>query len=142
MRYRIGGVLGLAALLSPPAFAQEIASPAEVQVFEPAYFARYSPNTAQDMVNQVPGFSIQEGQSVRGFGGAAGNVLINGERPSTKTGLGALLGRIPAGSVIRIELVTGQSATLDMRGQTKVVNVIVREDALALWSNRLEALAR
>jgi hypothetical protein len=131
MNGRLGGALGIAAFLSQHAIAQEVALQGEVQVFEPSYFARYSPNTAQDMVNQVPGFSVQEGDAVRGFGGAAGNVLINGERPSTKTSLGSLLGRIPAASVIRIELVTGQSATLDMRGQTKVVNVIVREDALS-----------
>lgn len=81
------------------------------------------------MVNQVPGFSIQEGDNVRGFGGAAGNVLINGERPSTKTGLNALLQRTPAAAVVRIELVTGQSASLDMRGQTKIVNIVLRENA-------------
>ncbi len=82
------------------------------------------------MIQQVPGFSVQEGDAVRGFGGAAGNVLINGERPSTKSSLSGLLTRIQVASVIRIELITGASATLDMRGQTKVVNVVVREDAL------------
>lgn len=129
---RLSGAAGLAALLAGHAAAQETpAIPGEVQVFEPGYFSRYNPNTAQDMVNQVPGFSIQEGDAVRGFGGSAGNILINGNRPSTKNSLTALLGRIPFGSVIRLELVTGASSTLDMRGQTKVVNVIVREDALA-----------
>ncbi|HEX5007656.1 MAG TPA: TonB-dependent receptor plug domain-containing protein, partial [Hyphomonadaceae bacterium] len=131
MFQRLSGAIGLAALLAGQAVAQGPAVPGELQVFEPGYFARYNPTTAQDMVNQVPGFSIQEGDAVRGFGGSAGNVLINGNRPSTKNSLTALLGRIPATSVIRIELVTGASSTLDMRGQTKVVNVIVREDALA-----------
>jgi len=131
MHIRLSGAAGAAALLSGHAIAQDATLQAEVQTFEPAYFARYTPSTALDMVSQVPGFSIREGDSVRGFGGAAGNVLINGERPSTKTGLSALLGRIQAASVIRIELVTGQSAGLDMRGQTKIANVIVREDALS-----------
>lgn len=129
---RLSGAAGLAVLLAGHAAAQEAAAPlGEVQVFEPAYFARYNPNTAQDMVNQVPGFAIQEGDAVRGFGGSAGNILINGNRPSTKNSLAALLGRIPSASVIRVEVVTGASSTLDMRGQTKVVNVVVREDALA-----------
>jgi hypothetical protein len=132
MFHRLSRAAGLAVLLTGHAAAQEApAVPGEVQVFEPGYFARYNPNSAQDMVNQVPGFSIQEGDAVRGFGGSAGNILINGNRPSTKNSLTALLSRISFASVIRIELVTGASSTLDMRGQTKVVNVIVREDALA-----------
>src|SRR5262245_5541434 len=131
MLFRLGGALGAAAVLSSHAYAQEVAPQAETQVFEPAYFARYSPSNALDMIQQVPGFTLQEGDAVRGFGGSAGNVLVNGERPSTKSSLSGLLTRIQVASVIRIELVTGASATLDMRGQTKVVNVLVREDALA-----------
>jgi hypothetical protein len=128
---RLGAAAGVAALVAGHASAQAPAPQADVQVFEPAFFARYSPTNALDMVQQVPGFSVVEGDVVRGFGGSAGNILINGERPSTKTALSGLLTRIQTGAVIRIELVTGASATLDMRGQTKVVNVIVREDALA-----------
>lgn len=138
MLRRLSGVAGLAALLAGPAFPQETApqpsavtSGEEVQVFEPAYFARYSPRSALDMVVQVPGFSVQEGDAVRGFGGAAGNVLINGERPSSKTGLSALLQRTSSAAVVRIDLVTGQSAKLDMRGQTKIVNIILKENASA-----------
>jgi hypothetical protein len=127
------GLAALAAGLAGHAAAQEQSSaPAPAtQSFEPAFFARYSPNNALDIVQQVPGFTLAEGDAVRGFGGAAGNILINGERPSTKSSLSGLLSRIPASAVIRVELITGASATLDMRGQTKVVNVIVREDALA-----------
>jgi len=134
---RLSAAAGVAALVAGHASAQVQPAPpipasqVEVQVFEPAFFARYSPSNVLDMVQQVPGFSLQEGDAVRGFGGSAGNILINGERPSTKTSLSGLLTRIQTGAVIRIELVTGASATLDMRGQTKVVNVIVREDALA-----------
>ena len=125
---RLGGLAGAAAMLTGGAALAQEAAPAttapagsevSTQSFEPAYFVRYAPNNALDMVQQVPGFSVQEGDNVRGFGGAAGNILVNGERPSTKTGLAALLTRIPVASVIRIELVTGVSATLDMRGQTK-----------------------
>ncbi len=132
---RLGGIASMATLLAAaPALAQTPPNAAETtsstQAFEPAYFARYAPNNALDMIQQVPGFTLEEGDTVRGFAGAAGNVLINGNRPSTKTSLSALLSRISAASVIRIELVTGASATLDMRGQTKVANLVVREDAL------------
>lgn len=95
--------------------------------FTPDDFARFNPLTALDMVSQVPGFSIDNGDNVRGFGGAAGNVLIDGERPSTKSSLRGFLGRIPASNVERIDLVRGASAGLDMRGQTRVVNVILKE---------------
>jgi len=105
---------------------QAVAAQSDVEIFEPAYFAKFNPATAEDMVRQLPGFGIDDGDRVRGFGGAAGNVLINGQRPSTKGGLGDVLGRIPVANVLRIEIVTGSSASLDMRGQTKVANVIVK----------------
>ena len=53
--------------LSGAAFAQETTAvqPASesgaVQTFEPAFFARFNPVTAYDMVRQVPGFSIDSG---------------------------------------------------------------------------------
>lgn len=121
----------LAPAVALPAVAQETAAPAaaprpDVEVFEPGYFDRFSPANVEDMIRQVPGFDIQEGEDVRGFGGAAGNVLINGERPSTKTRLRTLLSRIPVSRVLRIEIVSGSSANLDMRGQTRVANVILK----------------
>jgi hypothetical protein len=59
-----------------------------VQVFEPAFFAVYNPLTAFDMVRQVPGFTIDEGEQLRGFGATAGNVLINGCLASSWSGAG------------------------------------------------------
>ena len=130
MLHRFGSAIGLVAVLVGQAAAQQTALRGEVQSFEPSFFARYSPNNALDMIQQVPGFSLQEGDTARGFGGTASNVLINGERPSTKNSVSSLLSRIAVANVIRIDLVTGASATLDMRGQTKVANVIVREGAI------------
>ena len=108
MLRRLGAATAVAALLAGHAAAQvtpaasQPAQQGELQVFEPAFFARYSPNNALDMVQQVPGFSLQEGDAVRGFGGSAGNILINGERPSTKTSLSGLLSRIAISNVIRV----------------------------------------
>jgi len=79
-----------------------------------AFFARYERNTALDMVEQIPGFQLDDGGGGRGFGGAAGNILINGRRPSTKQDPpSAILERIPASRVERIELIRGQMAGSD-----------------------------
>lgn len=125
----------MAAMMASQAGAQTAALQSDVEVFEPSYFARFNPATAEDMVRQLPGFAVDDGDKVRGFGGAAGNVLINGQRPSTKSGLGDVLGRIPVANVLRIEIVTGSSAKLDMRGQTKVANVIVKSVEVPVSGN-------
>ena len=135
MIVRLSGLASMAAVIAAQASAQTVATQPDIETFEPAYFARFNPSTADDMVRQLPGFSVDEGDSVRGFAGAAGNVLINGERPSTKTQLRTLLGRIPVTSVARIEIVTGASAKLDMRGQTKVANVVLNSGAVKITRN-------
>lgn len=99
-----------------------------IQTYIPDWFAQYHPVTALDMVRQVPGFSIDNGDNARGFAGTAGNVLLDGERPSTKsTSLDEILQRIPADRVERIELVSGPVPGMDMRGKNQVVNVIVKD---------------
>jgi hypothetical protein len=102
-----------------------------VVVYLPDFFDQYFPVTALDFVNRVPGFSIDRGGDVRGFGGAAGNVLIDGERPSTKSdSIDNILSRIGKGSVERIELIRGATGGLDLGGgQSVVVNVIRKADA-------------
>ena len=93
--------------------------------FTPDDFAQYNPRTALDMVNRIPGFSIQgDDDGSRGFGQANGNVLINSQRVSGKSnGAEAALGRIPASKVERIDLVDG--TMLDIPGLSgQVVNVI------------------
>jgi outer membrane receptor for ferrienterochelin and colicin len=105
------------------------AAPAEgVIIYRPDYFAAQRPNTALDMVNRLPGFSLEEGDQVRGFAGAAGNVLIDGQRPTTKAdSLGDILSRIPASQVERIELIRGGAPGIDMQGRSVVANVIRRK---------------
>jgi hypothetical protein len=112
---------------SSPAPAAE-AAPAQgssVTPYPAAYFAQYRPNTAFDMVARVPGFGLNEGANVRGFGGAAGNVLVDGVRPATKDeSLQGYLGRIPAGNVERIDIIRGGAPGIDMQGRSLVANVI------------------
>jgi hypothetical protein len=141
------GAIGLAALaasLAPAALAQQPtgttpapdalvaqdAKPASaegVQTFDAAFFRQYNPVTAVDIVNRVPGFEIDDGEVLRGFGATAGNVLVNGERPSSKVLISEQLKRIPAESVIRVELISGSASNVDVRGQTQLVNVVVRQ---------------
>ena len=97
-----------------------------------SYFDRFNPITALDMVNQVPGFQLDSDnfgfRDVRGFSEAAGNVLIDDRRLSTKSdSLNSILSRIPSTSVRRIELIRGQVRNIDMRGESVVVNLILRE---------------
>jgi TonB dependent receptor len=100
-----------------------------VTSYPPTFFASFRPNTALDMVNDLPGFTLDTGGGVRGFGGAAGNVLIDGDRPATKNdALDAILQRIPASSVERIDIIHGGAPGIDMRGKTVIANVIRKID--------------
>ncbi len=134
---RAASLFVLAAGMVPAAFAQGTPAPAPtpveststegVQTFEAGYFKKYNPVTAADIVNRVPGFDIDDGEALRGFGATAGNVLVNGERPSSKVLISEQLKRIPADSVIRVELISGSSSKVDVRGQTQLVNVVLRQ---------------
>jgi hypothetical protein len=79
------------------------------------------------MVRQLPGFQLDSGNSdVRGLSGSAGNLVLNGARPSTKSeDLASILDRIPAGNVIRIELTSGEAFGSDYAGKGQVANVIL-----------------
>jgi hypothetical protein len=98
-----------------------------VLVFEPAFFAEARPNTALDMVERVPGFSVNDGAGTRGFEGSVGNILINGARPASKNDTGSnVLNRTLAANVERIELIRGGAPGIDMQGFSVVVNVILK----------------
>ena len=102
-----------------------------------SFFERYQPNTALEMILQVPGFQLDDGDSDRGFASSAGNILINDRRPSTKQDApSAILARIPASQVQRIELLRGQVRNVDLQGQSVVANVILRDvdQAAVRWS--------
>lgn len=98
---------------------------AQTVAFEAEFFAAFAPRTALDMVERVPGFSIDEGEERRGFSGAQSNILINGERPASKQNIEDVLGRIPAGDIVRIELIRGAGAGASST-QTMRVNVVRR----------------
>lgn len=123
-----------------PAPSPTAGAPATLRSFDPAYFNQFAPRTALDMVRQIPGFSIDQGEDRRGLGQAGSNVLINGERFSGKSNdVVSELGRIGASNVIRIELIDG--ATLNLPGLTgQVVNIVSKVDSLTgqfRWSPRV-----
>jgi len=95
--------------------------------YDPGFFADVRPNTAFDMVTRLPGFSFDGGADVRGFAGAAGNVLVDGDRPTSKQdSLQAVLQRIPASQVDHIDLIRGGAPGIDMQGRTVLANVVRR----------------
>ena len=122
-----GAVLALA--LASTAQAQEART--GVERYEAASFAASAPANAADMLSRVPGFSIVDADAdVRGYSGAQGNVLIDGERPSSKReDIGDLLKRIPARTVERIELIRGGAPGVDMAGYAVIANVIRHTEA-------------
>ena len=132
---------GAATAQTPPP-AQEPQADAGQQgvlVFTPDFFASQRPNTALDMVNRIPGFSVQDGDGSRGFEGAVGNILINGSRPASKNDTGSsVLSRTLVPQVERIELIRGGAPGIDMQGYSVVVNVITRTQAsteqIATWN--------
>ena len=136
MKYPL--LLGLAAILPVLMQAQTAPDPTNgAQVFVPADFEQYAPKTALDMVSQIPGFSISRDDGARGFGQASQNVLINGQRISSKsTSARDALDRIPAANVEKIELLDG--ASLDIPGLSgQVVNVTAKADGISgTWSYR------
>ena len=114
------------------------------RIFTPAYFTADSPQNAADMVGRVPGFDIEDGDNVRGFGGAAGNVLIDGARPTSKSeNLVSILSRIPANNVERIELLQGAAAGALAPGKTQVVNVVRKADAKSggSWALQIDGVS-
>jgi hypothetical protein len=123
--------LGLASL-SPGARAQADTN-ADANgrlVYEAAFFAQFSPANALQMVQRVPGFTLETGNTeVRGFAQAAGNLVINGQRPSAKSdSLDTILSRIPASRVRRIELASGNLFGSDYVGKPQVVNLVLNEE--------------
>ncbi|HLJ52601.1 MAG TPA: TonB-dependent receptor, partial [Rhizomicrobium sp.] len=99
-----------------------------VLVYDAAFFASQRPNTAYDMIGRLPGFTFTDVGSARGFAGTAGNVLIDGQRPTSKTdSLQSILTRILAKDVDHIELIRGGAPGIDMQGQTVVANIVLKQ---------------
>ena len=127
-------IVALSAAVASPAIAQQAESPpagatqaTRTTSYDAAYFAQYSPRNALDIARQVPGFALDLGNlDTRGFAGAAGNVVINGARPSSKSEtLETTLARIPANRVARVEVGPGDIYGAEYSTKSQVLNVIL-----------------
>ena len=133
-------LFALAVSLAGPALAQDEAAaaptPAPAQssratAYPASFFAQYAPRNALDIVNRIPGFQLDIGNiDTRGFAGAAGNIVINGARPSSKSdNLVTVLSRIPARRVVRVEVGPGDLYGAEYAGRAQVANVILAADS-------------
>lgn len=107
-------------------------------MYPASYFAEYLPVTAQDMLNRIPGISVQGGgprggnasRGGRGLGSGGGGteILINGKRTAGKSNNSqSQLDRISSDQVNYIEIIRGTSGELDVRGSTQIINVVLFE---------------
>lgn len=128
-------------LAASPVLANEIGGDTgQADSYAAEFFDQFNPQTALDIVNQIPGFNLDAGEEIRGFGAGAGNVLIDGNRPTSKSGgLEDALLRIPASQVVRVELLRGSATTGEASGQSVVANIIRNQDSDTVrWEAELE----
>src|SRR6185295_8585821 len=134
-RKLLGRMMVSALALTGVAYAQEPATQVQTATaaantgdrvaYDAAFFAQFNPQNALDMVNQTPGFSLNSGEDRRGFSGAGGNLLIDGERPVAKSqSVQTILQNIPAAQVLRIEVLRGAAVAGDASGQSVLINVV------------------
>lgn len=110
--------------------------------YEPSFFTEFQPTTALDMVKRLPGFAFESGDTtVRGFAGALGNVLIDGQRPASKAVLlEDVLRRIPVSGVAAIEVIRGGAPGINMQGQSVVANVVRLSGNMSTHAGELTGL--
>ena len=99
---------------------------------DPKNTSQFAPRNALDMVRRIPGFTIDDGnRGQRGLGQANQNVIVNGERFSSKSdSIRDQLQRIPASDIVRIEILDGTA--LDIPGMTgQVANIVARSVELS-----------
>ena len=118
----------------PPAGAS-----AGVLSYPATFFDEFQPATALDMVKRLPGFNFEPGDNtVRGFVGSLGNVLINGQRPASKSVLlEDILRGIPYSRVASIDVIRGGAPGINMQGQSVVANVIRSGGDMSTYSSEI-----
>ena len=116
-------LMAAAGIVAMPAAAQS----SDGQAYPATFFTPFSPANALEIVKRVPGFVIEKvNEDVRGFGQAAGNVVINGQRASSKTDtIDVILSRIPANRVLRVEVASGERFGSEYAAKAQVLNVIL-----------------
>ncbi len=106
-------------------------------VYDSEYFKPYNPVSAEDMLKRIPGtenltqgFGFNQEGERRGLRSNTDQVLINGKRLTGKQVKSSVfLSNLPAKSVKRIEIITGNVRELDTEVGSRVINVVLKEDA-------------
>lgn len=127
LKTKLPSILLTSALISSLLFCTPLAYSAEENQdkYPATFFEQYAPQNAFQMIERLPGFKFNEGENNRGFGGNAGNVLIDGARPTSKSGgLSGALNRIPAAQVEYIEILRGGVSSGETSGQSIIANVV------------------
>lgn len=136
----------ITSVFSSIAAAQQSGGDDSTVIYPADYFTEWAPNTAQDMLDRIPG---QENAGPRGGGGPPGGfggnpasggrglgsgdggtqILVNGKRTAGKNNdTSGLLSSIAANQVREIQIIRGTSGELDVRGSGQVVNVVLFEE--------------
>jgi len=131
----------LIAIFSLPATAQTNVGDDSTIVYPATYFAQYSPVTALDMINRIPGMNVTDNRSSSagqvsrggrglGSGGNGMQIMINSKRtPGKNNNTQSQLVRINADQVNYIEIIRGTGGDLDVRGSTQIANIVLYEQA-------------
>lgn len=146
MSLRVFLLCVISSLVSSIVTAQQSGGDDSTVIYPADYFSEWAPNTAQDMLDRIPG---QENAGPRGGGGPPGGfggnpasggrglgsgdggtqILVNGKRTAGKNNdTSGLLGSIAANQVREIQIIRGTSGELDVRGSGQVVNVVLFEE--------------
>ena len=84
--------------------------------------------SATEVMQQVPGVSVDADGGISLRGSSDLNILIDG-KPSTLTGgRNAILDQIPASSIERIEIITNPSAKYDADGGGGMINIVLKKN--------------
>ncbi|MDP1932429.1 MAG: TonB-dependent receptor [Gammaproteobacteria bacterium] len=109
----------------------EVAASGDSTVVYPAsFFDQYTPVSANDMITRIPGVSLNNNNGGGRGLGSGGDLLIDGKRIAGKdNSASSQLTRIAANQVERIEIIRGSSGTLDVRGASQVINVVLKQSS-------------
>ncbi len=85
--------------------------------------------TAIDILQNIPSVQVDENNAVTMRGSGNITVLINGKQSGiTGTSRQAVLDKIPASSIDRIEIITNPSAKYDADGGAGIINIILKQN--------------
>jgi len=87
-------------------------------------------SSALELLQQMPGISLDQDENLLLKGAAAGNVMVDGKRMYLSAQqLSNLLKGMPSENIGRIELITTPGAQYDAAGNTGIINIITRKSS-------------